>query len=247
MNWLAKINLNTVVKRIGTFRSAILLLTIIIISLFCGYRIGNFYHGYQVQALEQQKFRLDALYQKLVEKSQRINTLEVELEVERMANQHSQQMLKSIEQAHFQVKKELAFYEKVMAPEKQANGLVIDNIVVTKTESPNHYRFQVALVQQLLRKRYAKGVIELSITGSLDNRPITIPLSELSKSTKKDLSFSFQYFQIISGELMLPDNFIPEKISVAAILTKSKWQEYNRIDQSYQWQKIMKNIEQSSP
>ena len=247
MNWLAKINLNTVVKRLGTFRSAILLLTIIIISLFCGYRIGNFYHGYQVQALEQQKFRLDALYQKLVEKSQRINTLEVELEVERMANQHSQQMLKSIEQAHFQVKKELAFYEKVMAPEKQANGLVIDNIVVTKTESPNHYRFQVALVQQLLRKRYAKGVIELSITGSLDNRPITIPLSELSKSTKKDLSFSFQYFQIISGELMLPDNFIPEKISVAAILTKSKWQEYNRIDQSYQWQKIMKNIEQSSP
>lgn len=75
MNWLAKINLNTVVTRFGAFRSAALLFAIIIISLFSGYRIGNYYHGYQVQTLEQQKARLDVLYQKLVEKTQRINTL----------------------------------------------------------------------------------------------------------------------------------------------------------------------------
>ena len=247
MNWLAKINLSTVVTRLGTFRSAILLLMIIIISLFCGYRLGNFYHGYQVQTLEQQKSRLDALYQKLVEKSQRINTLEVELEVERLANHSSQKTLKLIEQEHFQVKKELAFYEKVMAPEKQANGLVIDGVSLTKTESPNHYRFQVVLVQQLLRKRYAKGYVELSLTGSLNGKPTNISLTKLSSLTKKDLSFSFQYFQIISGELTLPENFIAEKINVSAILPKGKWQEYNRIDESYPWQQTLENIAQSSP
>lgn len=247
MNWLAKINLNTVVTRFGAFRSAALLFTIIIISLFSGYRIGNYYHGYQIQTLEQQKSRLDVLYQKLVEKTQRINTLEVELEVERMANQRSQKMLKSIEQEHAQVKKDLAFYEKVMAPEKQANGLVIDGINLTKTESPNHYRFEVVLVQQLLRKRYAKGFVELSITGSLNDKPTNIPLTKLSTLTKKDLSFSFQYFQNISGELTLPENFIAEKINVSAILPKSKWQAYNRIDESYFWKKTIENIDQSSP
>jgi len=247
MNWLAKINLSTVVIRLGAFRSAILLLAIVVISLFCGYRLGNFYHGYQIQTLAQQQTRLDFLYQKLVDKNQRINTLDVELEVERMANQRSQQTLKSIEQEHFQVKKELAFYEKVMAPEKQANGLVIDGVSLTKSESPAHYRFQIVLVQQLLRKRYAKGFIEVSITGSLDNKPTSIALSELSTVTKKDLSFSFQYFQLINGELTLPENFIPESINVAAILPKSKWQKYNRIDQSYPWQKSINNIAQSSP
>jgi len=247
MNWLAKINLSTVVMRLGTFRSAILLLAIVIISLFCGYRLGNFYHGYQIQTLDQQQTRLDFLYQQLVEKNQRINTLDVELEVERMANQRSQQILKSIEQEHFQVKKELAFYEKVMAPEKAANGLVIENVTFTKTESPAHYRFQVVLVQQLLRKRYAKGFIELSITGSLNNMPTNIALSELSTANKKDLSFSFQYFQIISGELTLPKNFIPETINVAAILPKGKWQKYNRIDQSHSWLKSFNNNDQSSP
>ena len=163
MNWLAKINLSTVVIRLGAFRSAILLLAIIVITLFCGYRIGNFYHGYQQQTLAQQQSRLDFVYQQLADKTQRINTLEVELEVERMANQRSQQTLKSIEQEHYQVKKELAFYEKVMAPEKQANGLVIDAVNLTKSESADHYRFQVVLVQQLLRKRYAKGYVELSV------------------------------------------------------------------------------------
>lgn len=247
MNWLAKINLSTMVMRLGTFRSAILLLSIVSISLFCGYRLGNFYHSYQIQTLDQQQTRLDFLYQQLVEKNQRINTLDVELEVERMANIRSQQTLKLIEQEHFQVKKELAFYEKVMAPEKAANGLVIESVNLTKTESPAYYRFQVVLIQQLLRKRYAKGFIELSITGSLNNKPISIALSELSTANKKDLSFSFQYFQIISGELTLPENFIPETINVAAILPKGKWQKYNRIDQSYPWLKSFNNNEQSSP
>ena len=63
MNWLAKINFNTIVKRLGAFRSAILLLVIVSILLFCGYRLGNFYHGYQTQTLAQQQTRLDFIYQ----------------------------------------------------------------------------------------------------------------------------------------------------------------------------------------
>jgi hypothetical protein len=247
MNWLAKINFRTVVMRLGSFSSAILLLIIVAIVFFCGYRLGNFYHGYQTQILAQQKARLDFIYQELAEKAQHINTLEVELEVERMANARSQQTLKLIEQAHFQVKKELAFYEKVMAPEKQANGLVIDGVTLTKSQSPAHYRFQVVLVQQVLRKRYAKGFIELTIIGSLNNKPTSIALSELTTLNKEDLSFSFQYFQIISGELTLPENFVPETINVAAILPKTRWQKYNRIDHSYPWLKSIDNITQSAP
>ena len=247
MNWLAKINFRTTILRLGSFSSAILLLVTITVVLFCGYRLGNFYHGYQTQILAQQKTRLDFIYQQLVQKTQRINTLKVELEVERMTNARSQQALKLTEQEHFQVKKELAFYEKVMAPEKQANGLIIDSLNLTKTTSTGHYRFQVVLVQQLLRRRYAKGFIEVTIIGSLNNKPVSIALSDLLTVNKDDLSFSFQYFQTVSGDLTLPENFIPETINVAAILPKSRWQEYNRINHSYPWLKSIDNMTQSSP
>ena len=66
MNWLAKINLNIVVQRLGPFRSALLLVLLIGVCLFCGYRIGNFFHTYQVSTLEQQKTRLDKLYQDIL-------------------------------------------------------------------------------------------------------------------------------------------------------------------------------------
>ena len=241
MNWLAKINLNTVVIRLGAFRSALLLLLIVVICAYSGYRVGNFYHGYQVKMLAQQKTRLNTLYEKNLQQSSRINTLEVELEVERMANQNSQQLLKSMESEHYQVKKELAFYEKVMAPEKTADGIVVDRMSIHPTGSPYHFRFQVVLVQQQVRKRFAKEHVDLILRGILDNKPSQLNLSNISTSTEKDLSFSFQYFQIVEGEFTLPDGFLPEKLELATILPKNRWQKYQRLDESFIWGDLLKN------
>ncbi|MCW8833523.1 MAG: hypothetical protein OQK03_09410, partial [Colwellia sp.] len=167
MNWLAKINLRVVTERLGPFKSATFLAVLIMLCLFIGYRLGNYYHNFQVSTLAQQKQRLDDLYHQQAKQVERIHTLEVELAVEQLANQNAQATLKQMADEHYQVKTELAFYEKVMAPEKEADGLVIDNVKVNATQSPNHFEFQVILVQQLLKKRYAKGYIELEVIGSL--------------------------------------------------------------------------------
>ncbi|GAA5137734.1 DUF6776 family protein [Thalassotalea piscium] len=202
--------------------------------------MGNFFHGYQIQTINQQNIRLDNLYEQQVQQVKQIHTLEVELEVERMASMRSQQLLKEIEKEHFKVKKELAFYEKVMAPEKQVDGVVVDSITVMATESSNHFRFQVVLVQQQVRRRYAKGYIDLVFEGSLDNNPDKISLDTVSNITKKMLSFSFQYFQIIEGEFTLPEGFTPEKVNLVTSLNKTSWQDFRRVEQSYVWLDIIK-------
>ncbi|WP_286234665.1 DUF6776 family protein [Thalassotalea sediminis] len=246
MSWLAKLNLNSIVERLGTFRSSLLLIALIVTCFFCGYRIGNFFHGFQQTTLHQMQQRLDHLYQQQEEHIRRINTLEVELEVERLANQKSQNLLTEIEQQHFKVKTELAFYEKVMAPEKQADGLVIDKLTLSSTASPRHYRFQVVLVQQKVRKRFAKGHIKLVLHGSLKDKPVKLELSKISEITKKQLGFSFQYFQIIEGELTLPEHFSPDQIELSAVMPKSKWQAYQRIDQSYSWADVVQTPKQTT-
>lgn len=235
MNWLAKINLNIVTERLGPFKSALFLITLIILCLFVGYRLGNFYHNFQLTTLEQQKNRLERLYQQQASQVERIHTLEVELAVEQLASQNAQATLKKMSLAHYQVKKELAFYEKVMAPEKGANGLVIDNVKITATKSPNHYNFQVILVQQQLKKRYAKGYVDFVVVGSLANKPSELKLANISSITKKARSFSFKYFQVIEGSFTLPENFAPEKIQLSAILTKSKWQKYQKLNKTLPW------------
>jgi hypothetical protein len=235
MNWLAKINLSVVLERLGPFKSAMFLIAIIVVCLFTGYRLGNYYHAFQMATLEQQKQRLDDLYQQQARQVERIHSLEVELAVEQLANQNAQTTLKQMADEHYQVKKQLAFYEKVMAPEKEADGLVIDKIKLSATQSPNHYNFQVTLVQQLLKKRYAKGYITLKVLGSLENKPAQLALNDISSLTKKDLSFSFQYFQVFEGGFTLPEGFMPEKVQISAILTKSKWQKYQKLNKTIEW------------
>ena len=144
-----------------------------------------------------------------------------------------------METEHYQVKKELAFYEKVMAPEKQADGVVIDKVLMFPTNSPHHYRFQVTLVQQQLRRHFAKGNISISFNGSMDNKPAKLSLSKISDISKKDLAFSFKYFQIIEGEFTLPEKFVPETLTIGAILPKNKWQDYHNINESYAWRSVI--------
>lgn len=241
MNWLAKINLKTMFSHIGPFRSAMILLFGIALCLFSGYRFGNFYHAYQETTIDQQQLRLDELYLQQEQQLSRINTLEVELEVERLANQQTRSSLKEIEQGYYQAKKDLAFYQNVMAPEKSADGLIIDSFKLAASQSENHYRFQMTLVQQKLKKPYAKGHIDLVISGSENGKPKTLQLSDISTGSKKSFSFSFKYFQIIEGDFTLPENFIAETVNISAILPKGRWQKYYRIDESHTWLSLLKN------
>lgn len=235
MNWLAKINLTVVIERLGPFKSALFLMILMTLCLFTGYRLGNFYHHFQTTTLEKQKNRLEQLYQEQTHQVERIHTLEVELAVEQLANQNAQITLQQMAAEHYQVKKQLGFYEKVMAPEKGADGLVIDNVKITASQSPNHYNFQITLVQQQLKKRYAKGYVDIMVMGSLANKPSQLTLSDISTLTKKDVSFSFKYFQVVSGSFTLPDGFIAENVQVSAILTKSKWQKYQKLNETLSW------------
>ena len=239
MNWLAKINLGVVVDRLGPLRSAMLLIALIAISIFSGFRVGNFYHNYQLETIEKQALRLNNLYQMQQEQASRINTLMVELEVEKLASERSAKSLRALQEEHFAVKKQLAFYEKVMAPEKQADGLVIDSVSIVPTQSENHYWYQVVLVQQQTNKRFAKGHIELVLNGSQSQKPKTLNIATLAKIDKKQRSFSLQYFQILEGEFTLPDDYRAEQLNVAVVLPKGKWQKYHRIDQTYQWQQVL--------
>jgi len=235
MKWLAKINLGVVIERLGAFKSALFLLTIIGLCLFTGYRLGNYYHHFQVTTLDQQKLRLEQLYQQQEESIAQIHTLEVELAVEQLANKEAQILLKTEAEQQFEVKKQLAFYEKIMAPEKEAAGLLIENVKITAGKIPHQYHFQVTLVQQQLKRRYSKGYIDLVFEGIDGAKEIKLKLAQVSKQSKKDLAFSFQYFQIINGEFTLPESFSPENILVSAVMTKSRWQKYARKDKNLPW------------
>ena len=94
-------------------------------------------------------------------------------------------------------------------------------------------------MQQQKQKRYANGYIDFILEGSLNNQPTSLNLTDISKQKRADLSFNFQYFQIVEGEITLPKGFKPEQILLSATLPKGRWQQYSRLNETYKWVNII--------
>ena len=245
MKWLAKINLRVMIQQLGALQSALLIMFTLLISLYCGYRLGNYYHGYQKQQINVKNQQLTKLYKQVDQSVKQIHYLQVELDMEKLANQHALDNMKTMEAEQYRIKKQLAFYEKVMAPEKRADGVVLDSIIVNPSDIPQLYHFQLVLVQQDKRKKYANGYVSLRFTGNIANQQKIVSISDISSITKSQLSFNFKYFQMIEGDFRVPKAMLLEKVDIAVILPKGRWQKYQRLDESYRWSDLMKTANDS--
>ncbi len=222
----------------GRFRLFVSVIVVIIGCLYSGYRLGFYTLSEHQSLVNQQQQRLDGLYKVSDQQLQQIDFLKVEIEVEKQAGQYVKGQLQLLQEENFKLQKELSFYQKVMAPELEAEGMELDSFSVSKTHSERVFHYKVVLVQTTKRKRFAKGYVELKIKGSLNNKVKTFDIKALidksaEKFDKKSLNFSFRYFQILEGDLTLPEGFIAETVFVAAILPTRKWQKYSRLDRQY--------------
>ncbi len=181
------------------------------------------------------KLSLEQREDELFKSDQELNFLRVELEVEKVALQSIQNDLKTINTENAALKKELTFFQNVMAPESTAQGVMLDDFYVETSLSDTRFRYHAALVHTRKQKRYAKGHIKVVLFGQKDNKTIRYDLKDLLIE-KQSLKFSFQYFQILEGDFELPKGFEPERIEIAVISPKKKWQKYKRSDSKVDWQ-----------
>ncbi len=230
-------------KQLGAFRTALYGAILMFALLYIGYRLGNYYHHFQQTQIQQQQQRLNELYDLQAKLESKYHMLEVELAVEKMANKKAQQALKQVEDEYYEAKKSLAFYEKIMAPEKQVDGVIVDSFQVIPTNASHIFRFQVTLVQQNKQKRYTKGFVDLIVNGVENNQKKQYQLSTLDKDQMENLTFNFRYFQSLEGEVAFPERFTPESVELVVTFPKTRWQKYNQLKTHYSWHDILANFD----
>ena len=226
---------NGLKHKLGRFKFMLLLLSIIVLVGFFGYKTGGVIDHWQQTKIQDQEYRLDNLYRELDQKIRRINYLSVELEVEQRANEQIQQELLEIREESFSLRRELNFYQKVLAPELVADGISVEQFNVEPTNIENRYAFRFALVQTNSAKRYARGNIRLKLIVSQKDEKIELDLAKLAGLSKKNLKFSFHFFQYFEGEFDLEPDMIAEQLAVRVIQPKTKWQPYKSFTQKLDW------------
>lgn len=197
------------------------------------------------------------------EMSQQLISANQKLKLAKEALRNSEQEIKNIKVSSSQsvsdkeLAKKLYFYEKILAVNGNKNALAIEHFAVKPQDKERHYRFQL-LLTKLGKHQTTTGSYDIFLKGNkINTNTHTIKESDKSTSTSdkkiikkqsvtykhtglspsenvaKANTFSFNYYQDLQGEIVLPENFEVESFSVN-INPKN----LSSVRNSYEWKKV---------
>lgn len=223
-------------ERFGLLPFTLLSVAFIALLIWLGYGLGNWRLAYLEQATEQQEQQLDDLYQQVEQLEYQQHIVRVELEIEKAANSSLQQEMAMAQDENFALRRELTFYQKIMAPELEAEGVIIESMELRPNIAENHFHFRLALVQLERQRQLVGGEVRLILRGRLNDEPKQYDLFELANMPSADRKFNMRYFSVLAGDFMVPDGLVPERIDVQVQLTEGG---RRMLDRSFYWSRML--------
>ncbi len=130
-------------------------------------------------------------------------------------------------------KNAIAFYRGIVSPKDGGRGLRIANLKLTRGKDEQHFNLRLVLVQVMQHDRSVKGKVEFSVEGAQNGVTTTYKLAQLlPEDGKSNWPFAFRYFQDFDRELVIPDGFTPDKITVEVI---SNTRSIASLTESFDW------------
>jgi hypothetical protein len=210
-------------KKFGAFQFYLVLISMIAATVYLGFFWGNAHFTLQQMTISTHEKSIQNLKLENGKLTKNLNVLGVELEVAKLTQQqHFIEIGKRID-LEKDLRTQLAFYQQVMAPELNEQGFLIEGFNLEPALSINSFRFELVLMQLNKTKNTLKGNLKVTLIGSENREAKQYTLdSILSDQEQKSLTFSFKYFQLIAGEIRLPEGFQPEQVSVHADIIQFK-------------------------
>ena len=176
-----------------------------------------------------------ALLDRVESSESRLKSAEHEVRVMRQANQLLREE-ETVRQAELnRLQGELEFYQRLAGTSGTQSGLAVYHLELSPTGSARVFHFVLTLTQNLRRSAISSGNVRVDLEGTLDDRPLTLPWSQITDGSQPEPAFRFKYFQQIQGYLMLPERFQPARLQV---LLEAKGQS-RPVTRSFSWEELM--------
>lgn len=201
-----------IIRHHKPWRGWILTALVVILSLLIGVMSYRFSQKYAQLHYEKMQFKeLDVRdYRQKMEELQNENVrLKRQYSIEQQVNRELKNELVTMEQQTQELRHELAFYQGIVVHDPQQDGLSVRGVRIDEGEEGNH------ILRLVLTKMPNNG---MSISGQLDIELLgeystSKKLANFSVSSQK---FTFKYFENVTADFILPDDFVPNKIRVVA-------------------------------
>jgi hypothetical protein len=174
---------------------------------------------------------------------QRVAILERADQVDRVASSDLQQTLREREEEIAGLRTDLAFYSRLVGGGARREGLAVHSVYVAPVKDSRAWNVTVTLTQNMKRSQASEGRVQLAIEGVLNGQLKNLAWSDMAAgSDSSGLPFSFKYFQRVSGTVMLPDGFSPNRIKVVAEASGGG----GRVEQGFAWSEAQAAEESSN-
>ena len=199
------------------------------------FEYGRYRSGFDIIAVQQQRGehaeQLDAMAAEIRQLREQKAILERSTQIEQEAYKQLEGTVTTLQDEMLELKGELAFYRGIISPSDAAKGLSVQSFNLYSRGAEGKYNYKLVLTQILNNTKIASGTVALVVEGQENGETQKYPLQQLSKRNK-ELRFRFKYFQIIEGELDLPEGFSPSKVSITV---KPRTRAHKQLSQSYDW------------
>jgi hypothetical protein len=162
--------------------------------------------------------------------SQEVSTLRRSDQISREANRDLERTLAERDEEIAGLRADIAFYERFVGATGQRRGLSVHDLDL-RLQSSDAWHFVATLTQNLNRGAVNSGRVTLSVEGTRGDRLEKLSWSNLRKqSNAPGVGYSFKYFQQVEGEVILPKDFKPLRVTVRLVPTGG-----SAVEQSFPW------------
>jgi hypothetical protein len=225
----------------GTRRKRVWFLAVLLLlalALLAGFYLGQsaVYSGMGIEPAAHREMQqaLPAAREALKAKQGELDVQHTRHEVDRQALEMVRSELAAQRERIAALEEELGFYKSLMAPGEIANGLSLRPIELVAREEPGRFGFRIVAQQEARKHDLLAGQLYAEVFGLQGEEPISYPLAELSQDLDENVvALRFRYFQAIEGEMVLPDGFEPQGVSVVASSSSPRKAE---VREQFSWQ-----------
>lgn len=162
--------------------------------------------------------------------SQEVSTLRRSDQISRDANRDLERTLAERDEEIASLRADIAFYERFVGATGQRRGLSVHTLEMRRQDG-DAWHFVATLTQNVNRGAVNDGRLALSVEGTRGDRMEKLSWSTLRKQANAPgQAYSFKYFQQLEGEILLPADFKPLRVTVRLVP-----QSGNAVEQSFPW------------
>ena len=177
--------------------------------------------------------RIAGLNGEIVSLKEQVARLETDRDIDRESYKEVEASLTSLQSKIQEQNDAIAFYRGIVSPEDGTAGLRVQDLKLTRGSAERAFNVRLVLVQSLQHDRKVSGDVSLSIEGEQAGASTTYDYAQLLPANgDESWPFSFRYFQDFEREIVLPDGFTPERITIQV---HSKTRSIKSIEKSYAW------------